>query len=162
MRRAAALLALACVSALGCDTETATSAVVDNASSSVTVYKAWWGATLFRDPVAPSAESETERTVPSNDFAYALLAPGWDPNSGAPPSRLVAVRSSAPLSATRGDTLHIVVSDDAFVGDCAAGKPLSQDDADFITQRIFPGDFAGGVYDATTCTTHAAADAASE
>lgn len=155
---AAALLLVAC------ETETPTTAVVDNAMpATVSVYKVWWATTLFRDPVASGAESESERTIPASDYAYAILAPGWDPASPSPPTRLVAVRTAAKLTASRGETLHIRVSDDAFVGDCAAGAPLPQDDADFITQRIFPGDFAGLVYDARTCTaTPVAADAGTE
>jgi hypothetical protein len=61
------------------------------------------------------------------------------------------VKSSAKLAVTRGSTLTIGVSDATFVGRCAAGTALSQDDADFITQRIFPGDFAAVTYDAKTC-----------
>ena len=38
-----------------------------------------------------------------------------------------------------------------FLGDCRAGKPLNQDEAAVITQRIFPGNFNGGTYDAKTC-----------
>ena len=57
----------------------------------------------------------------------------------------------APLHVDRGQTLHIVVSPDAMIGDCAAGKPLSQADADFITGSIFPGAFAGVRYDAARC-----------
>jgi hypothetical protein len=137
-----------------CETPDPTSAVVDNAypvASGIVVYKAWWSATLFRDPVAPGASSDIERSVPESDVVYALLAPGWDPTSGSPPTRLVAVRSKEKLAAPRGDTLHIVVSDATFVGNCAAKQPLSQTDADFITQRIFPGDFANTLYSAQNC-----------
>jgi hypothetical protein len=52
----------------------------------------------------------------------------------------------------RGDTLNIQVSDSTFDGNCAAGKPLSQADADQITQEIFPDEFAGMRYEARTCT----------
>jgi hypothetical protein len=62
------------------------------------------------------------------------------------------VKSKTTLSVKRGDTLHVRVSDITMTGNCGAGQPLSQSDADFITQRIFPGDFAGGAYDAATCT----------
>ena len=60
------------------------------------------------------------------------------------------VRTVERLKAS-GSTLALV-SDATFVGSCAAGQPLSQDDADLVTQRIFPGDFAGLTYDARTCT----------
>jgi hypothetical protein len=43
------------------------------------------------------------------------------------------------LPVGRSDTLTIAVSDGTFDGNCAAGSTLSQDDADFIMQRIFLG-----------------------
>jgi hypothetical protein len=145
-----------------CHTETPTSAVIENAyptaddasdaSKQTTVLKAWWATTLFLDPVPPGAASGLQRTVPDSDFAYAVLAPGWDPASTMPPTRLIPVRSAAKLAVRRGDTLDIAVSDLTFVGDCRAGKALSQDEADFITQRIFPGEFSGLQYDAKSCT----------
>jgi hypothetical protein len=145
--------ALFALAAAACDTEDATMVVADDDyAPGTTVYKVWWLTTLMPDAVAPGAEGQPERTVPGSDTAYAVLAPGWDPMSSAPPQRLVFVKSAAPLAVARGDTLHVHVSADAFVGDCAAGKPLSQDDADFITQRIFPAEIAGMTYDAATCT----------
>lgn len=151
-----------CLAAAACDTPDPTKAVVDNAyppPSQVVVYKAWWAATLFEAPLVAGASSEEQRSVPETDFVYALLAPGWDPESGAPPVKLVAVRSNETLTAPRGDTLHIAVSDATFAGSCVAGQPLSQDDADFITQRIFPGAFAGTTYDAKSCVTTPVSDA---
>jgi hypothetical protein len=145
----------------GCD-DAPTNAVVENAyapagdaaaSASTTVWKVWWGTTLFATPVEPGASSETERAIPGRDFAYALLAPGWSPADGARPPRLVAVKSAAPIAASEHDLLRIVVSSDTFVGDCASGAPLSDVDARFIVERIFPGDFAGATYDPATCTT---------
>jgi hypothetical protein len=126
---------------------------VDGASArTMTVYKAWWVTTLFPNPVAAQATSESERTIPASDFAYALLAPGWSPADGSRPPRLIAAKSAAQLSVAVHDRLHIEVSDDTFVGDCAAGKPLDADDARLIVERIFSGDFAGVVYDPATCT----------
>jgi hypothetical protein len=146
----------------GCETETPTSAIIENAypapddagdpSKQTTVFKAWWATTLFSDPVVPGTASGTERTVPDIDFAYAVLAPGWDPASTTPPTTLIPVRSAAKLAVNRGDTLHVTISDVSFLGDCRAGKPLTQEDADFITQRIFPGDFSAVRYDPKTCT----------
>jgi hypothetical protein len=52
-----------------------------------------------------------------------------------------------------GETLHIPVDDRAFIGNCASGSFLSQAQADFITQLIFPSDFASLRYDAASCTT---------
>jgi len=161
----ASLFAAACLLLLplasGCNTSDPTSAVLVNqypvsskagSSDSVVVYKGWWAVAQFADPVAPGSESDPVRVVQGTDYAYALLAPGWDPASGAPPSTLIPVRSSQRLSVARGDTLSFVVSDTTTDGDCAAGKPLSQEDANFITQRTFPNEFENAVYDAATCT----------
>jgi hypothetical protein len=115
-------------------------------------YKVWWVTSLLSGPVAPGTEGQPERTVPNSDFACAVLAPGWDPSSGKAPTTFIPAMSATKLSAARGDTVHIHVSDGTFVGNCLAGKPLSQDDADLITQRIFPGEFRGDVFDAKTCT----------
>jgi len=127
-------------------------AVVDGGPDVVVVYKVWWSSTLFSTPVSPGVSSEPQRAVKNTDYAYALVARGWDPASTDPPTSLVVVRSQTPLSVDRPDNLHIVVSPKSFVGDCASASVLSQDDADFITQRIFPGDFAGFQYDASKCT----------
>ena len=56
-------------------------------------------------PVPAGAESDPNRVIPATDYAYALMAPGWDPTSDAPPKRLVAVRTKAQVSVARGDTL---------------------------------------------------------
>lgn len=165
-RRLALLVRLAPVVALGCSDDQATQVVADNDYASdagpgteMTVFKVWWVTTLLPDPVAPGAEGQAQRTVASSDYAYAVLAPGWDPSSGSPPAKFLAAKSLAPLTAARGQTLHVRVSDATFAGDCAAGMPLSQDDADFITQRIFPAEFPSGAYDAATCAVSPAGDA---
>jgi hypothetical protein len=122
-------------------------------AASTTVFKVWWTTTLIADPVAPGATSAAERTVPGDDFAYALLAPSWSPDRGGAPPALIAARSAARLSVARGDQLEIMVSDETFDGDCAAGKPLDAETAALIVESIFPGDFAGARYDPSTCTT---------
>lgn len=160
-----ALAVSALVVALGgCATEDASKAVVDNGYSATqtVVYRAWWVATYFPEPVAGGAASTEQRSVPASDFAYAVLAPDWDPASATPPARFVVVKSKAPLSLTRGATLHIVVDDQSFTGSCTAGQPLSQEEADFITQRIFPGEFANVTYDAKTCASTPSPSAASD
>lgn len=156
---ACALALLSCVG-VGCDTEDPTAVVVDNTYSDAVVYRVWWKAVLFADPVLANESSGELRGIPATDMAYALLAPGWDPSSGVPPTRLLVFKSKQPLSVTRGSTLHITIADATFAGSCPAGTPLSQSDADFITQRIFPTDFTDATYDAATCTTlHTATDA---
>jgi hypothetical protein len=171
------LAGVSLLGAVACDTETPTMVVADNdypvvpdggdTAQQMTVFKVWWVTSLLPDAVPPGSEGQAQRTVPGTDFAYAVLAPGWDPLSPVQPARFIAAKSAVMLSASRGDTLHVHVSDAAFVGNCAAGMPLSQDDADFIVQRIFPGEFAGAAYDAKTCTsvsmtTDAGADRAND
>jgi hypothetical protein len=158
-----ALLLSAWLSA--CQTETAASVLVRNdypetsdAAERVTVYKAWYSPTLFRDPIAPGASSDAERAVPTTDEAYALLAVGWDPESAGAPVVLMPAKSKTRLSIERGATLTIGVSDATFDGNCAAGRPLSQEDADFIITRVFPGDFATATYDAKSCKAQVAQD----
>lgn len=160
MRRWIPLLALL-LTHTGCGTETPTEAVVSNgypASEALAVYRAWYATTLFGDPLAPESASAAQRTVPGSATAYAVLALGWDPSSKAKPTSFVPIQSKRELSVERGDTLRIVVSDRTFTGRCEGGEPLDQSDADFITQRIFPGDFAGVHYDASTCTATAVSD----
>jgi hypothetical protein len=151
--RAALLGAATAVSIAGCETEDPTSARIENTYTDGAVYKAWWVTTLFDRPVAPGSTSAELRSVPDTGVAYALLAPGWDPESGTPPASLIVVRSKAPLVAGRGSTLRIQVSDALFEGQCSAKQQLTQADADFITERIFPGEFAKLHYDAATCKT---------
>jgi hypothetical protein len=158
------LILLAPFALFACETEDATYAVIDNDYPSMadggdptrqtTVYKVWWSSSLFSAPVAAETESDQGRVVSSGDFAYVLLAPGWDPTSADPPTILVAAKTRDSLFVKRGDTLHIRISDATVVGNCGAptSGPLSQDDADFITQRIFPAEFQSGTYDAKTCS----------
>ncbi len=147
----------------GCDTSEPTFAALRNeyppasdagAADSMPVYRGWWSVVQFPDPVPAGQVSDQVRVVPGSDYAYGLLAPGWDPASGTQPSSLVPLRSAQKISVARGDTLTFVVADDATVGNCAAGKPLAQADADFITQRIFPGPFADLTYDAANCVAY--------
>ena len=139
---------LGLTSVAACDTEDATTVVVDNHDPSV-VYRAWWVTTYFDNPVAAGTTSDSLRAVPVIGPAYALLAPGWDATSSTAPTSYAVRQTRAPLSITRGRELHIVVSDDAFLGSC--GAPLSGDDRTFIAERIFPGELTGFTYDATTC-----------
>jgi hypothetical protein len=138
----------------GCKTEDASTAVVENGSGAV-IYRAWWSETLFPDPIPPGSASEEFRTTPATDTAYVLLAPGWDPASGAPPTSFVVLRSKAPLDVNRGGELHIAVSDTTFDGNCGASAPLSREDAAFAVNNIFAGELEGFEYDAATCTTRA-------
>ena len=168
MKTLVCLLALTAAAPLSGCNDTASIVVVTNAypadaPAPMMVFKVWWTTTLVADPVAP-ASSASERTVPGDDFAYALLAPGWTPELGAPPPALIAARSADELSVARGNQLEILISDDTFIGNCAAGKPLDAATAALIVESIFPGDFAGATYDPSTCTritTLVSADASS-
>jgi hypothetical protein len=144
------LLALAILAPAGCEASTPTNIEIANAypraehgAAAIVVHALWWSTTLFHEPLAPGAESERKRTVNGSDYAYAVLEVDH---------ALIPIRSKKALAAVRGDTLHIDVSDATFTGRCDGGKPLSQHDADLITQRIFPGTFSGIRYDAATCT----------
>ena len=163
LRKASWLRVSFAVAALaGCETADPTMALVDNGyaaspdadpSTDVTVYKAWWSVALFPDAVPAGQTSAPVRVVPGTDLAYALLAPGWDPVSGSTPVVLVPVQTKQKLSVDRGEALHILISDATTIGNCASGQPLSMEDAAFIVDRIFPGDFAGVTYDPATCST---------
>jgi hypothetical protein len=71
------------------------------------------------------------------------------------------LRSPGGFAVHLNETLHIPVDDASFVGRCDAGSYLSQGDADFITHLVFPGEFADRHYDAASCATTPAGDAAS-
>jgi hypothetical protein len=133
--------------------------VLDNdypasATAPLVIYRARWQAIAFQTPVPPGSSSDAQSTVPASDnTAYAVLAPGWDPASAAPPTSFVVLQSQGGFGVHLDNTLHIPVSDVAFTGNCAAGNPLTQAQADFITQLVFPDVFAGAHYNAATCTT---------
>jgi hypothetical protein len=142
-----------------CETSDPTQAVFDNrypsndaaATHSVVLYKGWWSVAQLTASVLAGAESDPVRVVEGSDFAYGVLAIDWDPTSGAPPITLLPVRTKTKLTAARGDTLHIQISDATVSGNCLTGTALSQADADIVTQRIFPAEFVGQSYDASTC-----------
>jgi hypothetical protein len=150
--RALAIPLLTALGSVGCDAPH-TLVVLDNgypAASRRVVYHAMWQAVSFPAAVPPGASSVPQPTVAASpNTAYALLAPGWDP-AGRAPTTFLVLRSQKDYGVRLGDTLHIPVDDTSFVGDCAAGSPLSQAEADFITGRVFSGDLGG--YDAATCT----------
>ncbi|HYQ46799.1 MAG TPA: hypothetical protein VER11_32740 [Polyangiaceae bacterium] len=154
---------VASLSSAGCNTSEPTTAVLSNdypvASDAETmaVYRGWWSVAQFAEPVLAGQVSDPIRVVRGSDYGYALLAPGWDTALGTSPATLIPLRSAEQLSVDRGELLTFRVSPSATVGDCAAGSPLTQEDADFITQRIFPVEFSGLVYDAASCSTSAIA-----
>ncbi len=152
---AALVLALAPAS---CDQGPHTSVVLANgyapsATAPLVVYRAYWQNIAFPTPVDPGSSAAAQPAEPtSGDTAYVLLAPGWDPKLAAAPGSLVVMQSRVPISATFNQQLTIAVDNTTFAGNCLAGSPLSQAQADFITQVVFPCDFAAYHYDAATCT----------
>jgi hypothetical protein len=159
---AAILAGFAIASLAGCD-DTETTAVIDNAyptladggndpPNSIAVYRGWWLVTVFADPIAAGTSSDPHRVVNGLDSAYLVLAPGWDPASGTTPQKLIPAKTKTAIGVSKGDVLHITANDENLIGNCAAKQPLTQADADFITQNIFPEEFAGFTYDAATCT----------
>ena len=143
--------------ALACD-KPQTTVILDNnypasPTGALVVYRAHWQAVSFEN-ITPGSSSDPQSSVSaSENSAYVVLAPGWDPASSAPPTSFVVMQSRAGLDLHFDDTLHIRVDDTTFIGNCGARSFLPQAQADFITQRIFPNDFASLRYDAATCTT---------
>lgn len=136
--------------AAGCDTPS-TTVVVDNAyppsaTDALVVARAFWLAASFATPIPPGASSAPQDTVAASpNPAYVVLAPT--------PTSRVLLQSRQGFEAHWNTTLHIPVDDATFAGNCAAGSVLGQEQADFITERVFADDFAGLHYDAATCTT---------
>jgi hypothetical protein len=154
--------------ALGCDSPS-TYVVLDNeypTTSAQVIFQAAWQAVSFEMPIPPGSSSGPQSTVAASaNTAYVVLAPGWDPTSGAPPSKLVLLQSRSGYGVHLTDTVHIPVDDTHFAGNCAAGSFLSQSQADFIAQLVFsaapdggPSVFAMLHYDAATCTTTSLGD----
>lgn len=143
---------------LGCDTPQ-TSVIFENdyppsAPAPLVIYRGFWQAVALPAPVPPGASSQPQPTVAASpNPAYVVLAPGWDPTGAAAPTSLVVLQSRSGFALHFDSTLRIPVADSTFVGNCASGSFLSQDQADFIRQRVFANDFAGLGYDAATCST---------
>jgi hypothetical protein len=158
--------------ALGCDQRPETKVVLENrypasAATPLVVYGAFWQAVPFPQPLPPGSTSDPQDTgalAASANTAYVILSPGWDPTSADLPTSFVVMQSRTGFDVHLNDTLQIAVDDTTFAGNCAAGSFLSQDQADFITQRVFtqtlfPDAFPPFGYDAATCTTTPIGDA---
>ncbi len=167
LARAIVCVLLSSSFAAGCD-KPETDVVVDNEYPAWTpgppvVYRAKWKEVWFDGPISPGASSDPQPAVPASpNTAYVLLAPGWDPTTSAAPTSLVVMQSKDGFDLHLDNTLHIPVDDAHFIGNCAAGSFLSQEQADFITQLVFPSDFESLTYDAATCATTPIGNAGSE
>jgi hypothetical protein len=154
----------------GCAPPPTTTVVLDNdyspsATPPLVVYQAYWQSVLFDDGGIPAgASSGALSTVPcSANTAYVVLAPGWTPGSATRPTSFVVLQSrGAGFGVSLGDTLHIPVNDETFLGNCDAGSFLSAEQAQFITQQVFPNDFAAFTYDPATCVATPIADAGAD
>jgi hypothetical protein len=153
----------------GCDQRPVTTVTIDNdyppSATPLVVYRAYWQAVAFQNPIPPGGSSDAQSTVAASDnTAYVVLAPGWDADSSVSPTSFVLMQSRSGFSVDLNGALHIPVDDSTFIGNCASGSPLSQEQADFIaerifTQTIFPDAAAPFTYDAVNCTTTPVVDA---
>jgi hypothetical protein len=156
-----ALRALACGAlgaplVVGCDAREAHVVLDDRypPATALVVYQAFWQNVRFTEPVAPGSSSDSQKAnAASDNTAWVVLAPVWDPASSSMPAQKIVLQSRQGFTVHLDQTLHIPVDDADFAGNCGAGSMLDQDDADFITQRVFADLFAGVHYDAATCTT---------
>ncbi len=153
----------------GCGDAAHTYVSLDNqygaSGPSLVVYQGWWQAVPFAvplsTPILPGGSSGPMPTVAASDnTAYVVLAPGWDPSSNAAPTSVIVMQSKTGFAVHLNDTLHIPVDDEHFAGNCLAGSHLTQQQADFITQLVFPATFGAIRYDAATCTATPMGDAA--
>ena len=157
---AVAICALSASLVGGCDTPH-TKVVLDNHypfSSALVIFQGQWSIASFTTPVPPGTSSDPQDAVPASaNTAYVVLAPGFDPSldGGATPTSFVVLQSIGGFEVHLDNTLHIPVDDTTFAGNCASGSFLTQDKADFITQRVFQNVFTGLTYHAATCTTTA-------
>lgn len=134
-------------------------------NNSLVVYRAYWQAVSFQNPIPPGGSSDAQSTVAASDnTAYVVLAPGWDADSSVSPTSFVLMQSRSGFNVDLNGALHIPVDDSTFIGNCASGSPLSQEQADFIaerifTQAIFPDAAAPFIYEAANCKTTPIVDA---
>jgi hypothetical protein len=134
-----------------------------SAMTPLVIYRAAFKEVAFQTPLPPGSSSGPQPTVPASDNpAYVVLAPGWDPTSSSAPTSFVVMQSRNGLAVRLGTTLDIPVDDTTFEGNCAAGSVIAQAQADFLTQIVFQDTFAGLKYDATTCTTTLVGDGGGE
>ncbi len=161
MRLLRPLVVVATLAAAGCDTPYTRVQFVNafaptDATAAYVIFQASWQAVSVPGPIAPGQSSDAANTVPaSNNPAYVLVAPGWNGDPNVMPTSLIALQSN-PLTVHLDDTLTIVVNDESFFGDCAAGSHLPQATADFIVGQVFAAQLGNVTYDAETCTLGAA------
>jgi hypothetical protein len=144
--------------AAACDVPDTQVVVANHYTAATTnvVFLAQWENVTFTTPLAPGDASVPQAALQATaNTAYVVLAPGFDPSSGATPTKLVLLESKTGFAVGLGDTVTIPVDDTTFLGNCAVHSTLPQADADFMTQRVFQATFTGLRYDAATCKTMA-------
>ena len=162
--RSAALAAACCALAgAGCDTPS-TDVVLDNdypayGTAPLVVVRGAWENAVFTDVLPGESSAPLSTVAASESTAYVVAAPGWDPASGEAPTAIVVLLSRGGFALHWDQTLHIPVDDAHFAGNCAAGSPLTQAQADVVTGYVFPALFASYTYDAATCTATLVGDA---
>ena len=142
---------------LSCDFAITGTAVLDNkyppSATPLVVYRAAFETATFGDPVPPGSSSTPQRTEPtSGDNCYVLLAPGWTPTTSPAPTSFVIMKSVQTFGVGAGEVVHIPIDDSSFIGNCATGRVLPQEEATVIAKSFFRDLLAGVEYNAATCT----------
>lgn len=131
------LFFLLCLTLAACQ-EDVTDAHVENRTTDLVVVKAWYRSTLFVDPIAPGASSESLRVGAGTEPLYALVARATDADAPSAGPLLVA-RSREPVSTSPGAHEALVVSSETMLVGCGPDG-LSPEERDFVATRIFPRD----------------------
>jgi hypothetical protein len=148
---AIATIALAPVTA--CDNAAAEAVVVNELGANdppITLEKVWFRTTLFTRPVAPGESSETLRIGTGVEYAYAVIRVGQDDPDGGPPARRYVARTREPVDAQPATVTSIVFSATGSQSLCFGAPPLTREDWNFVTSRIFPSEQVEP-YDPASC-----------
>jgi hypothetical protein len=162
MRTLEAVAMLSAFTMVACDSDA--TVVLDNRYPSTSgepqfVYRAQFMQAQWDTAVPPQSSSVPESTLEtSGDWAYVLLAPGWDARMDAGPQSFVVLKSYETIAAGAGKDVRIAIDDTTFRGRCAAGSFLTQVEADAITNAFFSDALDGFVYNASDCTTTKVSD----
>lgn len=153
----AGVLSLA-VSSMACAPEPAKASVVNAfpAASPNTIVKVWYRTTLFTDAIQPGDESAQKPVGTGSEPAYALIALDYDPEAGTS-SRKVPARTRDSIETKDDDQVKLTFGADTATGPCVGGTPMTQEEYDFIAQRIFPDDLLEPI-DSVVCGTVATGD----
>ena len=119
-----------------------------------TLTKTWFRSTLYLEPIAPGATSESLRVGTGAEPAWAILSL-YDPRAPDAPPSITVARTRAVIAIEPGDERTIVISPEtAFVG-CGGPGGLSPEDYAVARERIFPGEGLPPFDPATGCVAKA-------